>query len=304
MKYSKILSILFSVLIPLSSWSFSDSNFKVKPQIDHYRLAVMAVFQDEAPYLKEWIEFHRQVGVEHFYLYNNFSVDGYKKVLKPYIDEGLVELIDWPYESHSLQEWNHVQCKAYMHSIKLMKGHVDWAAFIDVDEFMVPIQHDSLIPLLDEFDNHLQVGGIGINWVVFGTSNVEKIPDNKLLIETLLFRAALTHPLNKHIKSIVRPHYVTGCQNPHFFYHDGSCQMTTHLVPFNGPLAPTVEVDKVRINHYLLRDEYFYQNVKEPRRKKWGVKKPFTQEELDSLNRFPDETMQRFVEPVRTQVFR
>lgn len=30
-------------------------------------LAVCAIFRDEAPYLAEWIEFHRLVGVEHFY---------------------------------------------------------------------------------------------------------------------------------------------------------------------------------------------------------------------------------------------
>ena len=37
----------------------------------HY-LAICAIYRDEAPYLREWIEFHRLVGVEHFFLYDNF----------------------------------------------------------------------------------------------------------------------------------------------------------------------------------------------------------------------------------------
>ena len=38
-------------------------------------LAVGAIFQNEARYLREWIEFHRRQGVERFYLYENNSSD-------------------------------------------------------------------------------------------------------------------------------------------------------------------------------------------------------------------------------------
>ena len=36
-----------------------------------YKLSICAIFKNEANYLKEWIEYHRMVGVEHFYLYNS-----------------------------------------------------------------------------------------------------------------------------------------------------------------------------------------------------------------------------------------
>jgi hypothetical protein len=35
------------------------------------RLAVAAVFRRETRYLREWLEFHRLVGVERFYLFNH-----------------------------------------------------------------------------------------------------------------------------------------------------------------------------------------------------------------------------------------
>lgn len=41
----------------------------------HDYLSIGAIFKDEAPYLAEWIEFHRLVGVEHFFLYDNLSTD-------------------------------------------------------------------------------------------------------------------------------------------------------------------------------------------------------------------------------------
>ena len=55
-----------------------------------YDLAVVAIMKNEGPYLKEWIEFHKLVGVQKFYLYDNESNDDSRKILEPYIKEGLV----------------------------------------------------------------------------------------------------------------------------------------------------------------------------------------------------------------------
>ena len=55
-----------------------------------------AIYRDEAAYLREWVEFHRVVGVERFYLYDNHSVDDHRHALAPYIADGTVVLHDWP----------------------------------------------------------------------------------------------------------------------------------------------------------------------------------------------------------------
>ena len=52
-----------------------------------YDITVGAIFQNEAPYLKEWIDYHKSVGVDHFVLYNHFSKDNYEEVLYPYINK-------------------------------------------------------------------------------------------------------------------------------------------------------------------------------------------------------------------------
>ena len=61
-----------------------------------HELSVTAIFRDEAPYLREWIEYHKLLGVEHFYLYNNLSQDKCNEVLAPYVKNGEVDLIEWP----------------------------------------------------------------------------------------------------------------------------------------------------------------------------------------------------------------
>ena len=60
-------------------------------------LSICASFRNEAPYLREWIEFHRMMGVDRFYLYDNRSEDGWKAVLQPFIDMGIVEVTYWKF---------------------------------------------------------------------------------------------------------------------------------------------------------------------------------------------------------------
>ena len=58
-------------------------------------LALVAIVKNEASYLDEWIEFHRLVGVEHIYLYDNGSTDQTREVVAPYISQGFVTLMRW-----------------------------------------------------------------------------------------------------------------------------------------------------------------------------------------------------------------
>ena len=53
-------------------------------------LSIAAIYRNEAPYLREWIEFHKLVGVERFFLYNNESTDDHRAVLAPYVEAGIV----------------------------------------------------------------------------------------------------------------------------------------------------------------------------------------------------------------------
>src|SRR6476646_7565853 len=104
-----------------------------------YELSICAIFQGEAAYLKVWIEFHRLMGVEHFYLYNHRSQDHYKEVLKPYIAAGLVELIDKPKVANRIKVFNRLQCKCYTECLRQARGICKWVAFIDIDEYLFPV---------------------------------------------------------------------------------------------------------------------------------------------------------------------
>lgn len=142
--------------------------YKVRMELNHpkevigkkYRVSLCTIFKDESVYLREWIEFHRIVGVDHFYMYDNMSIDGYKQILKPYIDAGLVTLIDWPYEQ--------AQMEAYKHCIDNFKNQTNWIGFIDMDEFVVPIEYDDIYHFLRNFEKNR--GSVVLYWQQFGTN--------------------------------------------------------------------------------------------------------------------------------------
>lgn len=238
-----------------------------------YYLTVAALFQNEGPYLKEWIEYHRLLGVDHFYLINNLSTDHYREVLEPYIAENLVELIDWPTATTHQKDFVKMQVAVYSHILTTKKRETRWLALIDIDEFLLPRNGASLPQFLKGYESF---GGLVINWQMFGTSNVKEIPPNATLIGSLTRKAPVDHPNNRFIKTICQPRRVKKMTQPHFcryqkpFYHVG--EKKNRLPPKS--LTSDVNVDLICINHYTYRDEYFFETVKKPRMLLWYPDKP------------------------------
>lgn len=138
-----------------------------------FYVSICAIFKNEAPYLEEWIEYHMIIGVEHFYLYNNFSDDFYKEVLQYYVDKEIVTLIDWPYEQG--------QMSAYKDCVRRFSRETQWIGFIDLDEFVVPIDNDNLYDFLKPFEKNR--GSVIIYWKFFGSAGKRERDISKLIIE-------------------------------------------------------------------------------------------------------------------------
>jgi hypothetical protein len=176
-----------------------------------WQFAVVSIFQNEAAYLKEWIEFHMLVGAEHFILYNNLSTDDYMSVLAPYVKKGIVEVIDWPYDHTNTAEFDALATNAFHDGLTRAKGKAVWLAILDTDEFLYVVDgrkiQDYLKALLKT-----KIGGVLVHWYMFGTSYVPKIPDDKLMIEVLV-RSGGRHEL---FKTICRPDCVSNVANQHY----------------------------------------------------------------------------------------
>lgn len=226
-------------------------------------LAIGSMFRNEAPYLKEWIEYHKMVGVSHFWLYNDNSTDNWSEVLQPYVDAGLVEVLDWPTPPGGA--YNHRQVEAFRDAIQHARGNVAWLALIDIDEFLLPMLNRSVSECLNAHFSH--ASAIYVNWRNFGTGGVY-LPKGQPILFHLTAASRLSHPFNIIGKSIVRPEAVDLASTwyPHY------CGLLPGAQYVNGNRAKLsfngwiLNLDGkhhdryIRINHYRLRDENFYRN--------------------------------------------
>ncbi len=62
-----------------------------------FHSAICVLVRNEARYLAEWLAYHRLVGIDHVYLYDNNSTDveELRAVTRPFVDSGFLTLHDW-----------------------------------------------------------------------------------------------------------------------------------------------------------------------------------------------------------------
>lgn len=220
-------------------------------------LAICAMFKDEAPWMKEWLEYHLLLGVDKFYLYNNNSSDEYAKVLAPYRKKGVVELIEWP--SPPEEFWDPYQKTAYNDCIAKVRKKTKWLAIIDLDEFIVVTNGKTLPEALESYEFF---GGVALFWQMFGTSGLWDIPEGKTMLESLIWKARVNYGPNINCKSIVRPERVKEYEIHGAHYHH---PYAAHYV--NGRRTSSVPLlDPMHINHYYTRTKNHYFEKKNARR--------------------------------------
>ena len=98
--------------------------------------------------------------------------DNYAEILKPYIEKGIVDLIDWPF--------NHSQMDAYEDCYNKHRDDANWLTFIDVDEFICPISTNNIKSWLSSYKNY---PGVAVYWKQFGSNGKLYHDNNELVIE-------------------------------------------------------------------------------------------------------------------------
>jgi hypothetical protein len=210
-------------------------------------LIVVTKVKNEAPYIKEWIEYHQLVGVEKFIIYDNESDDNLKELLQPYIDSG--EVIYRFQPGYFLL----FERKVISDAVKEYRNKSKWIAVIDADEFIVPIKKDKITTIIDELEKHLhkKIHGLAVSWVMYGYSGHYKRPEG-LVIENYM----KSDGIDKHIKSIVNPRTVIRYDIHHAFHF--------FLLPAINERGKTVKdgaihdmsnasIEQIRINHYYTK---------------------------------------------------
>ena len=216
-------------------------------------LAIVAIVKDEEAYLQEWIEFHAMLGCRAFFIYDNGSTDGTAALLENKSWSVPVKRIDW----RGFDGIRGTQQFAYSHALANYGPDYRWMAFIDVDEFLFPLQDDTLLQTLDHMSD---LPGITLPWYNFGPDGHDAKPEG-LVIENYCERAALPYAESQsallRFKSVVDPAKVV-YGGTHTFGYEGKEGLVYNERGDEYPLWKMRDQDfvvseKLRLNHYFTR---------------------------------------------------
>lgn len=158
------------------------------------RLAACLYVRDEAHDIAEWLAYHHVAGVDHVLVFDNNSADATRAVVRHAARHASISLIPWPVVDRRSQ------MAAYAIGLWLLRDF-EWVAFIDADEFLVPMHASDLKTVLERFAH---ADAIAVNWAVFGSAGHVDTPGGAL-IESFTRRADDAFEPNRLVKSIVRP---------------------------------------------------------------------------------------------------
>jgi glycosyltransferase involved in cell wall biosynthesis len=289
----------------------NDPKRNSSPDNFQYYLCVCAIVRNEADYIAEWLEYHLHAGVEKFYIYDNESDDNTKEILKPYIYRGIVEyqyflgnkleLHKFSSKKDQLSErtrWVHsIQRPAYNDAIDRAKYNTFWMAFIDIDEFIVPILTKNIPEFLHDFENQ---AGIELNWLIYGSGGHTNKSEQPV-IERFQHHSLFQYPENSQRKLIVNPRAVFLQRTHYAWFFDGKKAVNSNgYTDGHDNYSPLH--DKIRLNHYHSKsfEEWLSRRKGDPA----ALNNPLFIEEFNKTQAErnivkDDSTMLKYIEPVK-----
>jgi tetratricopeptide (TPR) repeat protein len=206
------------------------------------RLAVCTALKNEGEDVLEWMVYHALVGADRFLLYLNDCTD-----------DTAAQIARFPDQSHVAVHEVHGdlgQSRAYRHAIETYANTVEWCAFIDADEYLVPKDNESLHGLLDD---HAGAATIVAHWMIFGSNGHAERPPG-LCIEGFTRRAPDDFPDHLLVKSISRMDRIVRYMNPHHSRMLGRVVQPggADVYPVLGRV-PHADHRRLQLNHYYTK---------------------------------------------------
>ena len=194
--------------------------------------------KSENLYIQEFIDYYRDLGYNHIFIYDNNDIDGERleEVIQEEINEGFISIINYRGSK------NGQIFRAYIDCYEKNNKNYNWLSFFDIDEFLdlkpknIKIQEF----LNNERFNYCQ--NIKFNWLLY--SDGDKVHFENKPIEERFTESLFNNTLNNHVKSTVRGNLTTnywiGARNPHTGINNYNCcnpsgKQISKISPYNKP---------------------------------------------------------------------
>ena len=218
------------------------------------QVALCAIAKDEDDYLGEWLDYHFALGVSHVFLYDNHDVPKYGSYASLY--PGRLTVFHLPGACAQMTAYEHGR----LYALGLPEPPV-WLGFIDIDEFIVIRDMDSLSAFLERYGP--AEGALALNWVLFGNNGHERYnPEHEGGTSVLRRFTRRQVGVNPHVKWVVRLKDLKHMLSPHHgLFHRpwvNAVDCKGRMIPDNGPYHPEGDDTIACIHHYFTKstDEF------------------------------------------------
>ncbi len=127
--------------------------------------------KNEAPYIVEWVAYHRAMGVDNFLIYTNDCSDGTSEILDRLQELGVLQ-------HRNNDKWKGNSPQQYALNQALKEGvikNAEWIIHIDVDEFInVRCGNGTLA---DFFAAAPDATNVAMTWRLFGHNGITDLAD-------------------------------------------------------------------------------------------------------------------------------
>lgn len=225
------------------------------PAPDRRGLAIVAIAKNEGQHIRDWLTFHALAGVRTVFLYDNLSTDRTAEIARNFPGMNVV-VIPWQMEARTTDPVLILprQVLAYVHAVCTFGHDFALMAFIDIDEFLVPVKADTIEQALSSLS---PVRNLSLPWAMFGHGGHDDAPDEATPF-AYLHRAAETRGPLLRWKCIVDPCDVTQVST-HKFHTRSLSDRTVNTL---GQMATNkwrnerfVTFELLTLNHYYLRSK-------------------------------------------------
>ncbi|KAL2500139.1 zinc finger (C3HC4-type RING finger) family protein [Abeliophyllum distichum] len=209
-----------------------------------HEMCICTMLRNQAKFLPEWVMYHAQIGVQHWFIYDNNSEDDIEDVVESLVGASYnVTRHVWP--------WIKTQEAGFAHCALRARDSCEWVGFIDVDEFFHLPSGLSLYDVVRNQSRPSEVAELRVSCHSFGPSGHKKVPVKGV---TVGYTCRLTG-WERH-KSIMRPEAL----------NSSLINVVHHFHLQTGFEYTNMDRDVLVINHYKYQvwevfKEKFYRRV-------------------------------------------
>ena len=228
-------------------------------------IALVCIAKNEDLYIDEWIVYHKKLGFDDIFIYQN---DWRAKVKNPNATYFTLDGICKQFTCYNsfLNEYRH---------------KFDWVTFIDVDEFIVLKKHRDIKEFLKDYND---LPALGLNWYLFGDNGLKgKINDYSTIKRFTKRRAHV----DRHVKSILN---LNLARDAVMDIHNPDCAVgDTNRNLFMGSFNDNGPTDIAQINHYFCKTKTeFIAKCQRGLANKPGLYRDFAQFDQHNFNEVED----------------